>query len=147
MDISVQKFPVQTQFANGVVERSETLDKLQEQHPKIELQEMLNKACGALNLLTNSHGFTSTQTVFGTNPKVTISSGLGAFEFNQEDETTVVGQRVLAIHTARQGHLESMTSDAIRKTIRTRSDHEARGHIKCGEEAYFWDDNGKFGKI
>ena len=140
-NITIKKTVAESPFSNGLMERHNAI-----------LKEMLLKTCeesgssleialqwvmNAKNLLTNVHGFSPYQLVFGMNPKLSnvLSNRPPALEGLSKSK--IVASNLRNMHEARKAFINSESSEKISHALR----HNLRSYkdaiFTTGDDIYY----------
>lgn len=140
-NISVKKTAAEATFSNGLMERhnailEEMLLKTYDEcngNIDIALQWVIN----AKNSLSNVHGFSPYQMVFGINPRLpnTLINKPPALE--KLSESKLVSKHLQNMHTARRAFIESESSEKISRALRHNLSSYKNAIFLTGDSVYY----------
>ena len=128
-------------WSNGTVERhngliGQSLDKICEE-TDCELDVALAWAVSAKNSLTNVHGYSPNQLVFGRNPNYpcVLENYPPALEGKSISKT--VADNLNAMHVARQEFIKSESSDRLRRALKHQVRPSSNVQFFIGDDVYY----------
>ena len=139
-NIEVRTTPAMSPWSNGLLERhNQTLTDIL---VKIKHEQSCNWdtalawALMAKNSLVNTHGFSSYQLVYGKNPNIPslLTDKLPTLE--GVTMSTVVGNNISALHSARQAFIQSESSERLRRALRKQI-RPFGGTFTTGDKVYY----------
>lgn len=141
LNIEVITTAAYSPWSNGICERhnltlSEIVKKVKEDR-KCSWDMALQWALMAKNSLSNVHGFSAHQLVFGTNPNLpsVLNDKLPALEGTTTSK--VVGEHVAALYSARRAYTQAECSDRIRRALRKQVRTSRDEIYTLGDRVYY----------
>ena len=140
-NLNLKTTAAESPWSNGLVERhnqimGEMITKTQED-TGCTLDMAIMWSVAAHNSLTNVHGFTPFQLVFGRNPVLPSLQSDRPPALSEESTSDMVRKNLNCIHAARQAHIRSESCEKVRRALR----HNIRtsGEVKyvTGDKVYF----------
>ena len=124
LNIQIKTTAAYSPFSNGCLERhnatiTNIYEKVRMDHPTLDLDTCLAYACFAKNNLYNNSGFTPAQIALGYSPRLpcNVENELPALD-DKLDMSTVVGNHLSAMHSARTQYLKSESCERVRRALR-----------------------------
>ena len=120
-NITIKKTAAESPFSNGIVERHNAVleEKLLKtcEDTGASVEVALQWVINAKNSLTNIHGFSPCQLVFGRNPRLpnVLCNRPPALE--SINESKVVAENLRSMHNARQAFIKSESSEKISRAL------------------------------
>ena len=110
-------------FSNGICERhnallTDTLEKVTQDHPEIDLDTRLAYACMAKNNLSNVSGFSPYQVVLGINPNIRSNITSRIVSLGIEPSFSSVSKHLAALQDARLAFLKADNDERVKRALR-----------------------------
>ena len=141
LNIEVTTTAAYSPWSNGVCERhnltlSEIIHKVK-QDRNCTWDMALQWALMAKNSLSNVHGYSAHQLVFGTNPNLpsVLVDNLPALEGTTSSK--VIGEHIAALFSARRAYTEVECSDRIRRALRKQVRTSREEMYSLGDKVYY----------
>ena len=119
LNIQIKTTAAYSPFSNGCLERhnatiTNIYEKVRMDHPTLYLDTCLAYACFAKDNLYNNSGFTPAQIALGYSPRLpcNVENELSALD-DKLDMSTVVGNHLSAMHSARTQYLKSGSCERV----------------------------------
>ena len=129
-------------WQNGIVERNHSIvdrmmEKMKEQNPRTPIKDLLKSAIFAKNTMVNKSGFSSSQIVTGSNPRIPgiPYNDPPANEFKTESEA--VREKLTTMFKSRQEYMKMENDARLKKALNARSPPPRLEHYENGEEVFY----------
>ena len=140
-NITIKTTAAESPWSNGVCERKNAVigDSVRKiiAEEKCSVELALAWTISARNALTNNHGFSPNQLVFGQNPNFpsVFIDKIPATNVNCPSE--LVRRNLNAMHTARQEFVKSESSEKIRRALRHNVRSSDSESIEIGQSVFY----------
>ena len=142
MNITVKVTAAESPFSNGLVERynfiiADMMDKVLEEVQHLDVDLTLAWCLNAKNSLVKVHDFSLFKLVFGQNPKLPSTFTNKPPVLIQYDTSTILTDKLIALHKARQAFISSESSEKMRRALNNHARTSGDTKYITGDSVYF----------